>query len=134
MTKTIYDLIKAMINATLILLALCLFLGWKLMASVDSVTDKVTEAIAHVTPVQDRIQNLRAEVAGLRSDLVNHPELAVSNQLNTLDDRLASLQNEMSKLRQLPKDIVHDAAQSGAAELAGRLTQLAGCLPSPAAE
>jgi len=78
MKNLILDLLKAMINATLMLLALCLFLGWKLVGSVQDVTGKVTEAVVQITPVQDRIQDLRLEVVGLRSDIVSRPELAVS--------------------------------------------------------
>lgn len=131
MTQTILDLFKAMINATLILLALCLYLGWMLMSSVQGVTTKVTEAIVQITPVQDRIQDLQLEVSGLRSDLVSLPEQAVSSQLDGLDQRLASLQKEMSKLRQLPNDIIQTAAQTAATSLAEQLSQPASCLPPP---
>ena len=129
MKQTLFDLLKAMINATLLLLALCLFLGWKLISTVQDVTDKVTEAVIQVAPVQDRIQDLRLEVKGLRSDIVNRPELAVSGQLKSLDQRLAALQREMSELRNLPSEIVQKAARTGAAELAGHLTQLTSCTP-----
>jgi len=131
MTKTILDLLKAMINATLILLALCLFLGWILMSSVQDVTGKVTEAIVQVSPVQDRIQDLRLEIAGLRSDLISLPEQAVSNQLDKLDQSLTSLQQEMSELRQLPNGIVQTAAQTAATQLVGQLSEYASCLPPP---
>jgi hypothetical protein len=131
MTKTILDLFKAMINATLLLLALCLFLGWMLVSSVQDVTAKVTGAIDQVAPVQDRIQDLRVELAGLRSDIVSRPELAVSDQLNALDKRLKSLQHEMSELRQLPEDMIRIAAQTAAAELTGHLGQRGNCLPPP---
>mgnify|MGYP000609607284 CR=1 FL=1 len=131
MTKTILDLFKAMINATLLLLALCLFLGWMLVSSVQDVTAKVTGAIDQVAPVQDRIQDLRVELAGLRSDIVSRPELAVSDQLNVLDKRLKSLQHEMSELRQLPEDMIRIAAQTAAAELTGHLGQRGNCLPPP---
>ena len=129
MTKTILDLFKAMINATLLLLALCLFLGWMLVSSVQDVTAKVTGAIDQVAPVQDRIQDLRLEVAGLRSDLVNLPEQVVIGQLDRLDQRLTSLQQEMSELRQLPNEIIHNAAQTAATTLADQLSQPANCLP-----
>ncbi len=131
MKKLILDLLKAMINATLLLLALCLFLGWKLMGTVQDVTGKVTAAVVQITPVQDRIQDLRLEVAGLRSDIVSRPELAISSQLDTLDRRLAALQQELTQLRQLPAEIVHDAAQTGAAELAGQIARLTSCGSPP---
>jgi len=131
MRKTILDLLKAMINATLLLLALCLYLGWMLVSSIQDVTGKVTEAVTQVTPVQDRIQDLQLEVAGLRRDITTRPDLAVTGQLNTLDQRLASLQQEMTGLRQLPNDIIQNAVQTAAAELAGPLGQLASCLPPP---
>ncbi|NRB16459.1 MAG: hypothetical protein HRU33_02470 [Rhodobacteraceae bacterium] len=131
MTKIILDLLKAMINATLLLLALCLFLGWMLMSSVQGVTAKVTEAITQVAPVQHRIEGLRLEVAGLRTDISRRPELALSGQLTALDQRLTALQHEMSELRQLPSDIIAIAAQTAASELVGHLGQLTSCLPPP---
>ncbi|OUS37154.1 hypothetical protein A9Q94_06670 [Rhodobacterales bacterium 56_14_T64] len=131
MKTLILDLLKAMINATLLLLALCLFLGWKLMGSVQDVTGKVTEAVVQITPVQDRLQDLRHEVAGLRSDIVSRPELAVSSQLDTLDRHLAALQQDLTQLRQLPTEIIQGAAQTGAAELAGQITRLTSCVPPP---
>ncbi|WIY24287.1 hypothetical protein [Parasedimentitalea psychrophila] len=131
MTKTILDLFKAMINATLLLLALCLFLGWMLMSSVQDVTAKLTDAIAQVAPVQHRIEGLRLEIAGLRSDITSRPELAVSGQLDALDQRLTALQHEMSELRQLPGDIIQIAAQTAASELVGHLGQLTSCQPPP---
>jgi len=131
MKNLILDLLKAMINATLMLLALCLFLGWKLVGSVQDVTGKVTEAVVQITPVQDRIQDLRLEVVGLRSDIVSRPELAVSAQLDTLDRRLAALQQDLAQLRRLPTEIIQGAAQTGAAEMAGQIARLTSCVPPP---
>ncbi|AZV78534.1 hypothetical protein EBB79_12045 [Parasedimentitalea marina] len=127
MRHTILDLLKAMINATLLLLALCLYLGWMLVSTIQDVTGDVTEAIAQVTPVQARIQDLQSEVAGLRRDITSRPELAVSGQLTKLDQRLASLQQEMAGIRQLPSDIIQNAAQTAAAELVGPISRLASC-------
>jgi len=131
MTKAILDLLKAMINATMILLALCLFLGWQLMSSVQTVTDKVTQAVVQVAPVQDRLHALKLEITGLRRDIVSRSELPISNQLDSLDRRLAALQSDLTELRQLPSDIVQTAAQAGAAEIAGQIARLTSCLPPP---
>jgi len=131
MTKVILDLFKAMINATLLLLALCLFLGWQLMSSVQTVTGKVTQAVVQISPVQDRLQELKLEISGLRRDIVSRSELPVSNQLDSLDRRLAALQSDLSELHQLPAEIVQTAARTGAVELAGQITRLTSCVPPP---
>lgn len=129
MTKTLLDLLKACINATLLLLALCLFLGWKLMSSVDNVTGQVTQAVVQITPVQNRIEALRTEVAALRSDILQRPEIAVSAKLDALDRRLAALQSEMLDLKALPAELIHDAAQTAAVEFAGQVARLSNCVP-----
>ncbi|MVO14711.1 hypothetical protein [Parasedimentitalea huanghaiensis] len=129
MTKTLLDLLKACINATLLLLALSLFLGWKLMSSVDNVTGQVTQAVAQITPVQNRIEALRTEVVALRSDILQRPEIAVSAKLDAMDRRLAALQSEMLDLKTLPAEVIRDAAQTGAAEFAGQIARLSNCVP-----
>lgn len=131
MTKVILDLLKAMINATMILLALCLFLGWQLMSSVQTVTGKVTQAVVQIAPVQDRLQELRLEITGLRRDIVSRSELPVASQLDSLDQRLAVLQSDLSEIHQLPAEIVHTAARTGVVELAGQIARLTSCVPPP---
>lgn len=59
---TLGALATALLNATLILVALCLWLGWML----------VSEARGVATALSDRVsllQSLQSEVAGLRADL-----------------------------------------------------------------
>ncbi len=126
MKKLIMDLLKAMVNATLLLLLLCLFFGWQLMGRVNQVTDQVTEAVAEVAPLKTRVEALRGELVGLRSDLQNGT-LPAAPQLDGIEARLDYISEELTRLRALPATIVQQAAESAAAELSGQIIRLTTC-------
>lgn len=129
MKKLIMDLLKAMVNATLLLLLLCLFFGWQLMGRVNQVTDQVTEAVAEVAPLKTRVEALRGELVGLRSDLQNGTQPAAP-QLDGIEARLDYISEELTRLRALPATIVQQAAESAAAELSGQIIHLTSCAAS----
>ena len=126
MGKIIADLLKALLNATLLLLAACLFLGWLGMGKVEAVTERVTDAVAEVTPVKTRVEALRAEIAGLRSDL-RDGVLPPAPQLDGIETKLEIIEAELSALRALPAALVQQAAESAAAELTGQIVRLTRC-------
>jgi len=126
MKKLIMDLLKAMVNATLLLLLLCLFFGWQLMGRVNQVTDQVTEAVAEMAPLKTRVEALRGELVGLRSDLQNGT-LPAAPQLDGIEARLDYISEELTRLRALPATIVQQAAESAAAELSGQIIRLTSC-------
>lgn len=126
MRKLITDLLKALLNATLLLLLLCLFFGWQLMGRVNQVTDQVTEAVAEVAPLKTRVEALRGELVGLRSDLQNGT-LPAAPQLDGIEARLDYISEELTRLRALPATIVQQAAETAAAELSGQIIRLTTC-------
>ena len=69
MAKTLKDLLLALLNATLILVALCLFLGWKLARSVENIQDNFRESLHIVQPLREQAQGVREDLASLRADL-----------------------------------------------------------------
>ncbi|NSY36957.1 hypothetical protein [Leisingera sp. ANG59] len=123
MAKILYDLTKTLLNATLILLALCLFLGWKLMAAAEGVTANAAALADRVTPLRTSVTGLQAEVAALRGSLTEGTASAA--RFDKLEERLAQLQASVSEMRALPQQAAAEAARAGAAELAGRIIRAA---------
>lgn len=127
MIKLIVEFTKAMLNATLLLLAICLFFAWKVTSSVNAATDRVATAVADVTPVQDRLTDLRDEIAALRTDIATRPEIEITTRMDMMNRRLDTLQQNLNGLQSLPADMIQQAAQAGAAELAGQIARMGNC-------
>ncbi|KIC19737.1 hypothetical protein [Leisingera sp. ANG-DT] len=123
MTKTLFDLAKALVNATLILLALCLFLGWKLMAAAEGVTANAAAIADQAAPLRTAITGLQSDVAALRSSMQDGS--VSSARLTQLEARVAKVQDSLAEMRTLPQQVVAEAARAGAAELAGRIIRAA---------
>ncbi|MEW2914348.1 hypothetical protein [Leisingera sp. JC11] len=125
MSKTLFDLAKALLNATLILLALCLFLGWKLMAATEVVTAAAADAADRLTPLHTAVTGLQEEVAALRNAVQDGSSTAFAARFAQLEARLAQLQTSVSEMRALPQEAAAEAARAGAAELASRIIRAA---------
>ncbi|KIC34931.1 hypothetical protein [Leisingera sp. ANG-S5] len=123
MTKTLIDLAKALLNASLILLALCLFLGWKLMAAAEGVTANAAAIADQAAPLRTAITGLQSDVAALRSSMQDGS--VSSARLTQLEARVAKVQDSLADMRTLPQQAVAEAARAGAAELAGRIIRAA---------
>ncbi|WP_175392924.1 hypothetical protein [Leisingera sp. JC1] len=123
MTKTLFELAKALLNATLILLALCLFLGWKLMAAAEGVTANAAAIADQVSPLRTAVSGLQEEAAALHSTVQDGTAAAAS--LTRLEARLAQVQASLADMRALPRQAAAEAARTGAAELAGRIIRAA---------
>ncbi|KIC37614.1 hypothetical protein [Leisingera sp. ANG-M7] len=123
MTKNLFDLAKALLNATLILLALCVFLAWKLMAAAEGVTANAAAIADQVSPLRTAVSGLQEEAAALRSMVQDGTATAAS--LTRLEARLAQVQASLADMRALPRQAAAEAARAGAAELAGRIIQAA---------
>ena len=136
MKRTVTDLAKALLNATLILLALCLFLGWKLMAAASAVTAHAEQIASQVAPLHTAATGLREDLASLRAALQERPgqdgqgqdgagldgaDTASAARLGRIEERLDQLQTNLAGVRQLPLQSAEQAGRAGAAELAGRI-------------
>ena len=95
--SVVRSLLVAMLNATLMLVALCLWLGWHVLSEARAITTHVTDTLTLVTPVKDEIAGLRAEVAGLRGDLAGaQGQAAGSAAMTAFGDRLAALEGRFA--------------------------------------
>ncbi|MBY6134346.1 hypothetical protein KUV61_00785 [Nocardioides marinus] len=137
MARILFDLLKACLNATLILLALCLFLGWKLLAATEGVSANAAEIAQQLQPLRDAVRNLQQDVAGLRNDIRTGDGPPPSARLARLEQQLSEVQDRLATIQTLPQQAAASAARAGASELAARLiaatpglgTEETGCLP-----
>lgn len=80
-----------MLNATLILLALCLWLRWQLASTVHSAADAFAKGMTAIEPLTKNVEFLGSEVLALRGDIG-------AIQTSTLDAQSASMQLLQSQL------------------------------------
>lgn len=143
MAKTLKDLLLALLNATLILLALCLFLGWKLAQSVENIRAGFAENLQVVAPLKDQAQGIRGELAALRSDLDairsngGVADSATAQKLNAtlqrldgLEDRMATAQERLAGLAEKPEDLIDFAITTTADTVTDRVLMVRGCEPA----
>lgn len=142
MAKTLKDLLLAVLNATLILVALCLFLGWKLASTIDDITTEFTETLQFVDPLHDQAKGIRGELAALRSDLAGlqldgssidsataqRINLAL-NRLDQVEGRLQSTQARFADMAESPDLLIEQAINTSADVIADRVLTIRGCVP-----
>ena len=68
---TIWMLFLACLNATLVLIALCLWLAWSLAGRVDEATANLAQSAEQIAPLRLSIENATGELARLRGDLAS---------------------------------------------------------------
>lgn len=134
MMTPVLDLLKALVNASLLLLALCLFLGWKLFAAADAVSDRFGEISKDFTPVHVEIHSMTQELAVLTKTLKegNSPDSTEMRlRLSRLEQQLTGLKQETQTLKQLPAQVMAEAAEAAATKLSDGLAlwvpRLTGC-------
>lgn len=134
MTQTIFDLLKALMNATLLLLALCLFLGWQLFASAREVTDRLGEISENLIPLHSQLQTVTQEVSLLRQALDRSPpadSAEMRQMLSQLETQLAAIKGKAQALQQLPAQLVSTSVESAirslSQEIDERLPRLSSC-------
>ncbi len=143
MAKTFKDLLLALLNATLILVALCLFLGWKLASTVDGITDRFSETLETVAPLQEQAQGIRGELAALRSDLATiqlegdtvdaatvERITATLDRLNAVEETLQATQARFADMAQSPDILIDQAINTTADAIADRVMSIRGCVPA----
>ncbi len=142
MAKTLKDLLLALLNATLILLAICLFLGWKLAQSVDQIRTGFAENLQVVAPLREEAQGIRGELTTLRSDLASlsagslldatmrQQVNAALQRLNNLEGKLEDTQTRLAKLVEEPEDLINYAITTSADSFTDRILVIKGCEPA----
>ena len=138
--KTVGSLVLAMINATLILVVLCLILGLTLVNRIDGLTQTFAQNLVQVEPLRDELQETRAEIAGLRSylsdvlsesgDLSASASARLQSQLTRLNTKMETADARMTALADMPAQLIDQAVQSLADEAALTVARFSGCTPA----
>lgn len=138
------DLALAMLNATLILIVLCLFLGLRLTDRLEDVRTELTSRLAVFAPLRADLQQMTGEIAGLRSDLSDLRQTgelagtpaaqALNARIGALETRLEEISTGLGEIRTTvqaadidAEALVAHAAGTAAVEFAAGLGALAGC-------
>ena len=138
MARTLKDLLLALLNATLILLALCLFLGWKLAQSVENIQDRFQQNLQIVRPFQEEARTIRADLNALRDELVavraDTTDVGAGQKLaqtlDRLDQSLAALdraQDTLTQLAETPELLIDRAVTTAIETTSQHLMTLRGC-------
>lgn len=140
MAKTLKDLLLAMLNATLILVVLCLVLALTVVNRASSLTATFAENLNVVEPLQQSVQDTGAEVAALRTDLaaLRDPSQDVSSATITriqdrvtgLESKLNDMQASLASLRDAPKTLVDHAIATAGDQAVQSIGQIKGCVPA----
>lgn len=140
MAKTLKDLILALLNATLILVVLCLVLGLMVVNRANSVTATFAENLNVVAPLQESVQATGAEVAALRTDLATLRDesqdlssatmMRIQDRVTALETKLDGMQESLSSLRDAPKTLIDHAIATAGDQAVQSIGQIKGCVPA----
>ncbi len=116
----LFDLLKAFLNASLLLLALCLFLGWKMVSAASTVSAQLSQVSDNFMPVHVEIQAVTQELSALTKALEGHKSpdsTELRFRLARLEQQIGDLRQETLALKQLPSQIMTTAAEAAATKL-----------------
>lgn len=144
MAKTLKDLVLALLNATLILVALCLFLAWKVSSTVDGMVGTFAQNLEIVGPLREDVQSMTSELGALRSDLAQigsqtgEARSAAMARLQTrvdqMDTRLADARANLASLRNAPEQLIDQALEKTAQNFTQSVIDIRNCTPPAPAD
>ncbi|WP_380053021.1 hypothetical protein ACFE33_10395 [Falsihalocynthiibacter sp. SS001] len=145
--KTVLNLLLAMLNATLILIAVCLFLELRVLQKIDGLTATFAQNLIQVEPLKDSVDGLTDQVANLQAELAAFREAplelgaerserlaAISAQVDTLNTRISGIRAQVGEVLQDPKMLVDYTIEKGVQELVTGAADLAGCVMPTSSE
>lgn len=135
--KTLKNLLLAVVNATLILVALCLFLLWQVSSTTERVAGNFAANLTVLEPVTNSIQDLNTQVAALRGDLdalmagsgdiAAQGALQVQARIDQLGAKIDGLQTTLNRIADTPDRLMSTAVSATLNKTADTLTDLRGC-------
>lgn len=139
MAKTLKDLALALINATLILIALCLFLAWKTSTTIDGMIATFARNLEVVAPLRGDVQAMTGELAALRADIaalrsqsgeVSSAALSrLQSRAGAIETRVEDVQARITALQGAPQQLMDQAMQSALASFTQSVVDIRNCTP-----
>lgn len=137
---TIKTLLLALLNATLLLVALCLFLALQLGNRIEDITSSFAENLVTIDPLRQELGAITSEVVGLRGDLAalragsgamgTEAAQNISARLDHLEIRVDEAAQRVDGLLNSPERLVDRAVDRAADQLRQGLGPLRGCAPT----
>lgn len=133
---TAKNLLLALINATLILVIICLWMAWKVLDAAEGVSVQLNQATEAVLPLRGDIAALTAEIAAARSDVAElrrseggAAAAALTERLDRIEAQLEDVTGTIAAVQADP-DALIDRAMTRAFDqlraIAGELVSLRG--------
>jgi prefoldin subunit 5 len=101
------DLALALLNASLILAALCLWLAWSALRAAERVGEDLRQVSENVLPLRAEIAGLSAEIAAARDDLARLREAGAATE--ALEAQVAGLETELRELTETVRSLAAGA-------------------------
>ena len=117
------NLILALLNATLILTALCLWLSWKAFSAVEGVSSNLENAAEKVVPLRSDVAALATEIASLRVAIADRgaaataADAAMTAQLARIEDQLAEISSGVTEFANQQEDTLQTLVETAFAGL-----------------
>ena len=105
--RSLGNLALALLNATLILAALCLWLAWGALSAAERVSGQIEEAAQTVLPLRAEIVAMTEEIAATRADLADL-RADGSADLAALEGRIAGAEAELARLSEAVAQLAAD--------------------------
>ncbi|MEM0946822.1 MAG: hypothetical protein AAGK37_05420 [Pseudomonadota bacterium] len=141
--RTLWNLFLALFNATLILLALCLFLGWKVAEATNGIAAEVANRLAEFSPVRDELRSLADDIEGLRDTLATAQDSAdarrtaayaeMRGEVEALASRVDAVVEKAETLVEAPEDLIDHAVAAVGSEARETVATLGVCTAQDAA-
>lgn len=135
--RTLRNLGLALLNATLILMALCLWLGLGLASTAKSITSDFAANLVSIDPVRDEIRDLTGELAALRADIAtaqnangelrSQAALTASDKIVALDERFTAIADQLQTIVSQPEVLIDHAIERAATEIKDGIADMRGC-------
>ena len=137
---TIKTLLLALLNATLLLVALCLFLALQLGNRIEDITSDFATNLVTIDPLRQELDAITSEVVGLRGDLAalradsgamsSEAAQNISARLGRLETRIEDAAQRVDGLLSSPERLVDRAVDRAADQIKQGMGSLRGCTPA----
>ena len=139
--KVIKDLLLALVNATLLLAAVCLFFVWQISNTVERAAGEFADKLHVLEPVTAELGALTTEVAALRGDLdtlsqssgdlASQTATRIQGRVRAIESQLAEMrgnvQTVVTNAKDAPEQLIKVAVTTATDELGDTLFSLRGC-------
>lgn len=131
------DLAVAMFNATLILLALCLWLAWQLSDTLSSAASEFASSLISVQPLREDVQSMTGEISALRNELASIAQSSgevrsqafrtLQERTDTLELRISGTMEKVETLVNHPERLIDYAIDQAAVSMKSAMSDMWQC-------